>query len=147
MCNLIFCCSSWRTLPTNAQNGSQGDDPNVSRRSRTDPRWHNPSEFCQEPPESSGRWECAVIHSSVHENSRCQQTTADLYHVLPTKQHQPKSSVLLLQLLQPHRRPKLLQVQFHRQRGRIPEDALKVEQIENIVKLLFIVICSFSFSN
>ena len=38
----------------------------IQKRSRVT---YNCSEFCQEPPESSGRWECAVIHSSVHENS------------------------------------------------------------------------------
>ena len=31
-------------------------------------RTHNCSEFCQDPPESSGRWECPDIRRSVHEN-------------------------------------------------------------------------------
>ena len=38
---------------------------------------HYCSEFCQDPPESSGRWECPDIRRSVHVNSRYQQTTAD----------------------------------------------------------------------
>ena len=38
---------------------------------------HDSSEFCQRPPESSGRWECPDIRRSVHVNPRCQQTTAD----------------------------------------------------------------------
>ena len=41
-------------------------------------RTHNCSEFCQDPPESSGRWECPDIRwSSVHVNPRCLHTTAD----------------------------------------------------------------------
>ena len=58
---------------------------------------HDCSEFCQDPPESSGRWECPAIRWSVQVNPRCLQTTADPHHVLPQQQHQPYSSVLLLQ--------------------------------------------------
>ena len=49
--------------------GSQGD------LSRGDP--DDPSEFCQRPPESSGRWECPDIRHSVHVKPKYQQTTAD----------------------------------------------------------------------
>ena len=38
---------------------------------------HYCSEFCQDPPESSGRWECPDIRRSVHVNPKCQQATAD----------------------------------------------------------------------
>ena len=58
---------------------------------------HDGSEFCQEPPKSSGRWECPAIRRSVHINPRCQQTSADPRHVLPQQQDQPNSSVLLRQ--------------------------------------------------
>ena len=44
---------------------------------------HDCSEFCQDPPESSGRWECPDIRWSVHVNPRCLHTTADPHHVLP----------------------------------------------------------------
>ena len=46
-------------------------------------RTHNCSEFCQDPPESSGRWECPDIRGSVLVNSKYQQTSADPRHVLP----------------------------------------------------------------
>ena len=57
------------TQPMPIYEGSQGD------LSRGDP--DDPSEFCQRPPESSGRWECPAIRRSVHVKPRCQQTTAD----------------------------------------------------------------------
>ena len=60
------------------------------------------SEFCQEPPESSGRWECPDIRRSVLVNSKYQQTSADPCHVLPQQPTQPDSSVLHWQRLQPH---------------------------------------------
>ena len=77
------------TQPMPIYEGSQGD------LSRGDP--DDPSEFCQRPPESSGRWECPAIRRSVHINPRCQQTSADPRHVLPQQQDQPNSSVLLRQ--------------------------------------------------
>ena len=73
MCNLIFCCSSSRTWPSNAMPMMEAKESSLSRLvkmiQRRSKMTHDSSEFCQEPPESSGRWECAVIHSSVHENS------------------------------------------------------------------------------
>ena len=45
---------------------------------------------------------CAVIHSSLHENSRCLQTTAVPHHVLPRQLIQHQTSVLHWQRLQPH---------------------------------------------
>ena len=104
---------------------------------------YNPSEFCQEPPESSGRWECAVIHSSVHENSTISTNYSWSHHVLPSQPTQHNSSVLLRQWLLPLLWQKLLQ-SYH-PRGRVPEDALKVLLSWIVNSTLFIVVIVSAF--
>ena len=55
----------------------------IQRRSKMT---HDSSEFCQEPPESSGRWECPALRRSVQVNPRCLQTQLIPHHVLPWQQ-------------------------------------------------------------
>ena len=112
------------------------------------------SVFCQEPPESSGRWECPDILGSVQVNcfvNNDQLTLATFYNSSKSNQtlqfcfgsysdHNGGRSC--------SKSIKMKDVSNSIYLGRIPEDALKVQMIDKMYKFSIIYLFySFSFLN